>query len=235
MPDLAIVMPVYNEEECIADVINSWIETLSKLEIDFGLLILNDGSKDNTGNVLNNFKGNNKIKIINKKNTGHGPTIIMGYLKAVEIADWVFQCDSDDEIKAEHFVNLWKEREKFDALFGVRKSRRQNPARKIISKCSCITIELLYGKGIADVNVPYRMIRSDLLKQIVKQLPENTFAPNVIISGVIAKSKKRILNIPVPHEGRKTGRESIVRFKLWKCALKSFWQTLILSFLVKTS
>jgi hypothetical protein len=43
--ELALVMPVYNEEQCIAEVVQSWCEELVKLGIDFRMIILNDGSQ----------------------------------------------------------------------------------------------------------------------------------------------------------------------------------------------
>ena len=52
MKDLTVVMPVYNEEEIISVVIEDWIENLKKLKIDFIIKTYNDGSKDNTLNVL---------------------------------------------------------------------------------------------------------------------------------------------------------------------------------------
>jgi glycosyltransferase involved in cell wall biosynthesis len=227
MYDLAVVMPVYNEAECIAGVVNAWRSELTALGVPYQLIVLNDGSKDNTGEVLAGLgKGDERLEVVNKPNSGHGPTILMGYHKAVEAAPWVFQCDSDDEMKAEHFARLWSRRDDYDALFGCRAGRIQNLGRKVISACSRAAVRMFFGKGVTDVNTPYRLIRSDILRQILRQIPPDTFAPNVIISGAIARGGCRICNVEVPHEGRRTGTISIVKWKLWKSAFKSFWQTL---------
>ncbi|MDM8563305.1 glycosyltransferase family 2 protein, partial [Candidatus Marithioploca araucensis] len=151
---------VYNEEACIETVIKSWYDMLSDLNMNFLIIVLNDGSQDRTAEVLAQFANNERISIINKENSGHGPTILMGYHKAVEIAEWVFQCDSDDEMKADYFPKLWAERQKYVALFGVRENRTQNLARKLISAVSRLTIKLLFGKSVIDVNTPYRLMRS---------------------------------------------------------------------------
>ena len=224
--DLAIVMPVYNEEACIVDVIRSWYSALSRLNIDFRIIILNDGSTDGTKESLAVFKSDDRIEVTNKRNSGHGPTILMGYRKAVQLARWVFQCDSDDEMKADYFPDLWEKRAEFDALFGVRKGRSQNLIRRFISTCSRLSVRLLFGTGVTDVNTPYRLIRANTLKEIVYQIPDDTFAPNVIISGTLSKAKLRVYEHPVPHESRMTGEVSIVKWKLWQSAVKSFWQTL---------
>jgi glycosyltransferase involved in cell wall biosynthesis len=224
--DLALVMPVYNEEECIVEVVKSWHDELNRLKIDFNMIVLNDGSRDNTASRLAEFNGNDRIHVIHKQNSGHGPTILLGYHMAVDEAEWVFQVDSDDELKARDFDKLWSQRKAYDALFGYRVGRRQSASRKSISVVSRAVVRLLFGKGIVDVNIPYRLIKSAILKEIVDQIPGDTFAPNVIISGALASSGLPIFNCPVTHEHRKTGTISIVNWKLWKAAYQSFWQTI---------
>ena len=224
--DVAVVMPVYNEEACIAGVVRSWRAMLSELGLTFRILVLNDGSTDGTQAALSVFLGDECVQVIHKANSGHGPTILLGYQKAVETADWVFQCDSDDEMKPDSFPELWRRREASDALFGVRSGRRQPLARKLISACSRATVRVFFGSGVVDVNVPYRLIRVSLLRRILPQIPPDTFAPNVIISGALARGGARLYNHPVPHEGRKTGTVSIVKWKLWRATFRAFWQTL---------
>lgn len=124
--DLAVVMPVYNEEACIVSVVKSWREVLSELNLNFLIIVLNDGSTDATPNELAAFNQDERIEVVNQTNSGHGPTILMRYQQAVEIAQWVFQCDSDNEMEAKHFPKLWVEREKYTALLGIRVGRTQN-------------------------------------------------------------------------------------------------------------
>jgi len=224
--DLIVTLPVFNEEGCIAEVVSSWREALARLGIRFRILILNDGSTDGTRQVLDQFAGDDRIEVIHKPNSGHGPTLLQGYRRAVSQAEWVFQCDSDNEMSPEAFPRLWEKRERYDALFGVRKGRKQNRGRALISAVSRGSVRLLFGPGVTDVNTPYRLMRARLLEAIVAQIPADTFAPNVIISGALAQARLRIWNEPVEHRGRKTGRASIVKWKLWKAAFRSFVQTL---------
>ena len=224
--DLVIVMPIYNEEECIVDVLRSWMALLSDMDIDYLIIALNDGSTDGTEQALSVFSNEDRVDVVNNANSGHGPTILRGYKTAVAQAKWVFQCDSDDEMKPALFPALWQKRKDYDILFGCRTGREQNIGRWFISFCSRVTVRLFFGQGVRDVNTPYRLMRSNLLRQILEIIPENTFAPNVIISGAFAKSGARIYNMPVPHEFRQTGTVSIVKWKLWKSAFRALWQTL---------
>jgi len=224
--DLTLVMPVYNEGACIEAVVSSWHKTLKDLDINFHMLVLNDGSQDNTAECLGKLSRFPEIQIINKANSGHGSTILMGYRTAVGNADWVFQVDSDDEMSPLYFHLLWDNRADYDALFGIRTNREQSFGRKLISVISRKTISVLYGRAVEDVNVPYRLMRANILAKIVTQIPEDTFAPNIIISGALIAAKSRIFNCPILHETRKTGTVSIVKWKLWKAAIRSFWQTI---------
>lgn len=223
--DLALVMPVYNEEEIVSHVLSSWVETLDGLGLEYRLIVLNDGSRDGTAQVLQGWSQHPRCQVINKPNSGHGPTILQGYRLAVGLAPWVFQCDSDDEIESRSFPALWAMRQQCDAVFGVRAGRRQDPARRLISAGSRWAVRLLCGPGLQDVNTPYRLMRSPVLARLLPQIPPDTFAPNVIIAGALARARLRIGHCQVPHLTRRTGQASLWGWKLYRNAFKSLWQT----------
>jgi len=230
MYDVEIIMPVYNEATCINDVLLDWIRELYTLGITYRMLVLNDGSRDATEEVLRGHEGNSKIKVINKKNAGHGPTIHQGYRMAVDEAAWVFQVDSDNEMEAKHFKKVWAARGNGDAVIGIRDGRQQPLPRKLVSAVSRMIVNIFYGFGIVDVNCPFRLIKADTLKQLLQKIPENTFAPNVALSGLLVYQKKQICNLPIPHSDRKTGEVSIKKWKLLQAALKSCLQTVMIRF-----
>ncbi|MDD5757417.1 MAG: glycosyltransferase, partial [bacterium] len=100
-PELNVIMPVYNEAEGVTRVVTDWVKELSSLNIDFRINIYNDGSKDRTSEKLE-FLGqtNKRIKVYHKKNSGHGPTILLGYNEN-KGSEWIFQVDSDGEMPPE--------------------------------------------------------------------------------------------------------------------------------------
>ena len=224
--ELAVVIPIYNEGECIAEVLESWVAMLEELDVHYTLLALDDGSTDNTAGALQAYDEHSRIQVIQKTNSGHGPTILMGYQRACEIADWVFQVDSDNEMGPEHFCTLWANRENYDALFGVRAARKQNLVRKLITLGSRAVISTLFGPGVEDVNTPYRLIRANILKELTSSIRADVFAPNVIISGALVLRRCKLFHTPVPHQHRRTGTVSIVKWKLWRAAFLAAWQTI---------
>ena len=75
------------------------------------------------------------------------------------------------------------------------------------------------------MNCPFRLMRASALAPLLPKLADDTFAPNVILSGLFALHGLRILNLPVAYRPRRTGTVSLAKFSLWKKAFKAFRQT----------
>ena len=96
---LYIIVPAYNEEENIKKVINEWYPIIEKYNgaNKSRLVIINDGSKDNTYEIVKKeCETKPLIELLTKQNSGHGATILYGYNYALNNnADYIFQTDSD--------------------------------------------------------------------------------------------------------------------------------------------
>lgn len=222
--ELAVIIPVYNEEGSIEKVINKWNTELLKTSINFEIHVYNDGSKDKTLDILSKLKRNNRnLFIHHKNNSGHGPTILRGYCETSHV-EWIFQADSDDEIEPRAFHKFWSYRDKYDFVIGRRTERKSPFSRSIISMIARVFVNTIYGKSVYDVNCPYRLIKVDTFKDCFLSIPKNTFAPNVIISGYAAWKKIKTAEVEVLFKPRTTGEVSIKKFKLFKAAIISGWQ-----------
>lgn len=227
MKELALVMPVYNEEEILENVINDWTNVFEGLDIDFEILAYNDGSKDKSLEILRkNAENNSRLIVRDKKNSGHGPTILQGYRDCVENYEWIFQTDSDNELGAEGFVELWKNRCDYDFLIGKRFYKNRDASRKIISNVAKIITRILCGKGVSDVNCPYRLMKTSVFKDLFLKIESDTFSPNIIVSGFVNRNNIKFFEIPVEWKNRSTGTVSIQKMKLFKSAAKAFFQTI---------
>ena len=228
MIDVAVVIPVYNEDEIIQFVIDDWCACLSGLGLDFQIHCFNDGSRDNTSAVLAKAAAANPARVfaIDKPNSGHGPTILLGYQTLAPKAKWIFQIDSDNELGTAEFAALWQAAQNKDYAAGYRAELQYPLPRKVVSAISLLTVQLLYGGGLKDVNCPYRLMRSAVFAPLFGKIPADTFAPNVLISGLVSMKKIRFAQVPVRHTSRQTGEVSIAKMKLLKVAIKSFGQTI---------
>ncbi|MBC8376468.1 MAG: glycosyltransferase family 2 protein [FCB group bacterium] len=223
---LALVIPVYNEAEVISDVINAWNTCLDGLGIIYTIHVYDDGSTDTTLEILKELSREiDPLDIHTSENQGHGPTLLKGYNHS-HSETWIFQTDADDEMSPEFFNKLWSHREEYDFLLGRRSQRTQPLPRKLISLISRCVVHLFYGRGVWDVNSPFRLMRTSVLSPIIAKIPINTFAPNLIISGMVNLKKVTYFETLIPHHERQTGNVSIRKFRLFMAALKSFWQTI---------
>ncbi|MDP5169207.1 MAG: glycosyltransferase family 2 protein [Bacteroidia bacterium] len=225
MPELIVVIPVYNEAEIIETVVQDWISTLDGLAISYQVRLYNDGSTDDTRLVLDRLAAQfgAKTEVIHKANTGHGPTLLQAYQESLA-ADWIFQVDSDNEITASHFPSMWGKRHEFDFLIGRRTGQQNPPMRRLMSYVSRVLVRVLFGKGIHDVNSPYRLMRVSRFGPFFQAIPGDTFAPNIMISGLALRQKMRICEETVAYRSRTTGLPSLGGHvtKLLSISLRSF-------------
>ncbi|MHA4742128.1 glycosyltransferase family 2 protein [Dyadobacter sp. MSC1_007] len=228
---LSIVMPAYNEQDCIEKVVYSWTNFLkTKFPNDnTTLIVINDGSKDNTKVLLDKLLNEvTNLTVVHQKNGGHGNAVVNGYRKALELgSEYVFQTDSDDQFISEDFDKLWEKRAQSQFILGYREVRHDAGVRLFITKFLRGTISTVYGTFIMDSNIPFRLIKGTFLKKLMDQLPNpEPFAPNIFLSVMAKKSGQELFDIPITHKDRETGTVSIVKWNLWKVCIRSFKELL---------
>lgn len=230
--ELAVIIPVYNEEKNIGYVLHDWARELGKLGVRYQIHVYNDGSRDNTLKAINEFaSGRLDCVIHDKQNSGQGPTILTGYREFSHVP-WIFQVDSDNEIAASEFERFWLKRQDYDFLIGRRLNRKGPLARRFISFLTRITLLIFYHDfSVYDVNCPFRLMRTSVFGQYFSKIPANTFAPNVVLTGLACLKKVRVYQVPVTYSFRQHGEVSIKQWKLMKAALKSFFQVILCRFL----
>tara|TARA_E500000178_G_C17034549_1_gene762609 strand:+ start:3876 stop:4556 length:681 start_codon:yes stop_codon:yes gene_type:complete len=191
MNKLAIIIPVFNEEKNIEKLIFDWMKEVSKFyKKNFKIIIINDGSFDNTHNKIKKIK-NKSILYINQKNIGHGNTCFKGYKLAIKKKyDLIFQIDSDNQCDPKYFKHFVNKIGREDAVFGNRITREDGIIRVIFSKILSVIIFLRTFVYVTDSNVPYRMIKRRILEKVIKRIPTSVELKNVYLSYLIQKYYK---------------------------------------------
>jgi len=225
-PELIAIIPVYNEDGVIREVVQEWHDKLCALNIRFELHVYNDGSRDASLSILRELEKSLQYLVVHDQlNKGHGPTILQSY-KSFSHIPWLFQVDSDNEVKPDSFHLLWDKKDNYDLLLGKR-SNRQNPfVRQVVSAVAAGLVRYAFGKGVSDVNSPFRLMRGNAFRDVFPIIPEDAFAPNVIVTGISCIRKMRILEIEIPYRFRQTGIVSINKMKLFRAAWLCGIQTL---------
>ena len=209
LKDVAVVIPVFNEEKLIGECINEWLNVLDSVNLNYEILIIDDGSSDATISIVERYGDNQNIQLIIKQNEGHGPTILAGYKRAVGIAEWVFQADSDNEISPNQFSALWSRRQGQDAVIAWRQGRDQTTVRRLVTFFARVTTKVLFRCHLRDVNIPFRLIRSETLTILLEKIPSDTFAPNIALSGALSLMNYQVEECSVIFNERIVGESSL--------------------------
>lgn len=225
-PELVVVVPAYGVGDGLRAVVARWITLLDGLGMSYAIHIYNDGSRDHTGAVLDELaRIHPAVQAHHQANRGHGPTVLQGYLDHAKVP-WIFQIDSDDEMGPSYFPALWRARHDFDLLCGYRVKREIAAYRRAISAVGAWSMRWLFGRGMRDVNVPYRLMRMACFRPYLTLIPRPTISPNTLLAGASGWGRMRILEVPV--EERPQARAERPR-KTWgwaRVAVLSFLQSL---------
>lgn len=234
---LYIVMPTYNEEANIRNVVEEWYPILDNGDEESRLVVSDGGSKDKTLEILNELKKEYpKLVVIPKPGTDHGTKVILLYKYAIENgADWIFQTDSDGQTLPSEFAEFWNLRKKYDIVMGNRKKRGDGAGRKLVENVLRVYLKLFFGVMVPDANAPFRLMRSDVVKKYIDLMPSNFNLPNAILAACFSRYKEKVTYRVVtfqPRQGGKNymnvkrifkiGRESINNFAQIKKNLKAF-------------
>lgn len=214
METVYFVLPAYNEEANISDVVKQWLSPVRKINAEGNrayLMIANDGSKDQTLKILNELAAANpELIALDKPNSGHGSTLLHLYNTAIEKgADYIFQTDSDGQTDPDEFWQMWQNRHDYDFQIGSRKGRQDGASRVFVTKTLKAVVRLTFGVSVPDANTPFRLMSVTALKEILPVIPKDYFLSNVAISAIAVKWEKRCRWYPITFKPRQGGVNSI--------------------------
>ena len=223
MDKLIIIAPAYNEKENIEELVRQWHPIVEDKEEGSLLVVINDGSTDDTLKILESLKEKySRLGVIDKKNGGHGPAVYCGYKYAVDNgADYVFHTDSDLQTDPSEFKDFWDKREDYDAIFGFRRSRGDGFGRAVVEKVVCILLKLFFGVSVPDANAPFRLYKAESLKGYLEMIEPDYALPNIILTAFYKYNKNKITFMPISFEARKSGKQSMNLKKIFRVGVKS--------------
>ncbi len=227
MDSLYIIIPAYNEESNIETVAREWHRVAESTGADSRLVIINDGSRDNTLQILNGLKEElAQLVVLTKPNSGHGATLLYGYNYALEQgADYIFQTDSDGQTKSEEFYAFWDMRGEYDAIIGNRTHREDGISRVFVTKTLKVVLNMIFHLDVTDANTPFRLIRREAMERHINKIPKDFNLSNVMLTVCLIKYGERVKFVPITFRPRQGGVNSINLKKIVKIgwhAVKDF-------------
>ena len=199
--NLTIVVPLYNEEENI-DRLNKELNAFLKISLlDTQVLFINDGSSDNSEELIKKIcKVNDRFKLISfKENYGLSASIKAGFDNAK--TSLVGYIDADLQTNPEDFNLLLKEIDNNDLVTGVRTSRKDSIIKNISSLIANTIRKVFTNDKMDDTGCPLKIIRSDFAKKIPMFKGIHRFLPAMILL-----QKGRVTQVSVRHYPRIAGK-----------------------------
>ncbi|MBQ3694644.1 MAG: glycosyltransferase family 2 protein [Synergistaceae bacterium] len=224
-PSLYIIIPAYNESINISHIIEEWYPVIESHNANDSsrLVVIDDGSKDNTLSILKDLSRTHKLlHVIAKENGGHGSAVLAGYRYAIENkADYIFQTDSDGQTLASEFESFWELRNDYDAVIGTRPSRGDGASRKFVEKVLCFILRIIFGVKVPDANAPFRLIKRELVAKYITKLPNDFNLPNAMLTTYFAYFHERIAFREITFRPRQGGVNSINIRKIITIGIKA--------------
>lgn len=204
--EISIILPVYNEEKNIENVVRSIVNFMPGVFDKFEIILVDDGSNDQTPNIIKKIsEGDAVIKTVrHPKNIGYGAALISGF--KVSHYPLLFFMDSDGQFDMSEIKRLLPYSEKFDIVAGIRTARRDSLYRVFAGRMYNSLICLLFGIKTKDITCGFKLFKRQVFDKM--ELKSRGGFLNV---EMLVKSKRlgyTIKEVGISHLPRTLGKET---------------------------
>jgi glycosyltransferase involved in cell wall biosynthesis len=202
-------MPAYNEEENIRPQVAEVVQVVSLLTSDFEVIVVNDGSRDRTGEIVRQLAAEYpQVRVLeHPKNLGYGAALYTGFYAATK--ELVFLTDSDRQFDLNDLQRLAPLLEQGDIVAGYRAPRRDPFMRVLNGVGWSAIVTLLFGYMCRDIDCAFKLFKRDILQHIHLVSRGATFSAEFLIRA--KRAGYRIVEAPVAHRPRRAGSQTGAR------------------------
>lgn len=171
--ELSVFFPAYNEEGNIKKTVLDAKKVLEKVSGKWEIIIVNDGSKDNTGKIADKLaKENKNIRVIHHSpNKGYGGALKTGFAEAKY--KWVAFADSDGQFDFSEIKKFIAHKDEADLILGIRKERNDPFIRKVFTAVwSHLLPRLIFNLKVTDYSCGFKLIKKQVYKDVLPLVGE---------------------------------------------------------------
>ena len=211
---LSVIMPVYNEESALREILEKVLGTPFRPEV----VVVDDGSTDGTPRILSDYDSHARVRVVtHETNQGKGTAIRSGLGHVT--GDVVIVQDADLEYDPADYASMigpFSDPE-VQVVYGSRRLLRSNPMCSLMFFLGGLSLtwltNLLYRTGITDEPTCYKAFRTELLKSLPLRCRRFEFCPEV--TALVARRGIRIVEVPIHYSprGRQQGKK--IGFRDW--------------------
>jgi len=209
---ISVFFPCYNEQDNVARTVAQAVAVLEKLDADFEVIIVNDGSSDTTGQLADELSArDSRIKVVHHQaNLGYGAALQSGFKAAGK--ELVFYTDGDGQFDINELPPLLPLMARYDIVSCYRLNRRDNLVRRINGWCWTKLVCLLFGMKVRDIDCAFKLYKREIFDNI-----ELSSSGALIDTEVLARAIGRGYSVtqrPVHHYPRAAGSQSGANVKV---------------------
>jgi glycosyltransferase involved in cell wall biosynthesis len=220
--NISIIFPAYNEEDNILNAVEQAIHCVKPLFPDWEVIVVNDGSQDKTGEIIDALAEQNPrlIALHHPSNQGYGAALKTGIQRASK--ELIFFCDSDLQFHLSELVVPLTWIEQYDIVIGYR-AKRQDPFHRRLNALGWNTlVRLLLGLKVRDTDCAFKLFRSVVFKAIKIDAVGAMVNTDILVQAM--RMGFKIKEVPVTHfprlQGKQTGANLWVVLRAFK---ELFW------------
>ena len=222
--------PCFNDQATIGSVVNAAAKTIEEVGVDGEMIVINDGSTDNSQDVLENLAAEHPTLrlVVHERNRGYGGALLSGFAAATK--EWVFYTDGDAQFDPTELALLVdRATADVDVVQGYKLQRADNVMRRIVGRVYHRVVALMFGLEIRDTDCDFRLIRRSLLDRVRLEHTSGVICVEMVRK--FQDAGARFVEVPVHHYPRAHGRSRFFRpanvaRSLWELA--GLWVGLIL-------
>lgn len=201
---LSLVLPAHNEQDNIEIVVRRALAVLPHFTDSFEILIVNDGSRDLTGEIIDRLSmDDDRVKAIHHKvNRGYGGALKSGF--RASRMDYVMFMDSDRQFDIADIRLLSPFVPLFDIVAGFRMERSDPIHRRINAEVFNLAVRILFGVHMRDLDCAFKVFRGDLLRSL--DLTTSGALINAETQAKLRRQGATLVQIGVPHYARVAGQ-----------------------------
>ncbi len=207
---ISVFFPCYNDEKSIGKLVEDALGVLRQLTNDYEVIVIDDGSKDNSRDVLKVLaKKHKRLKLVfHEKNRGYGGALKSGFKTASK--DLVFYTDGDGQYDVKELPILFSlMTSDVNFINGIKMARNDATYRIIIGNFYSLVIRWAFWLRITDVDCDFRLIRRSIVKKLDLKSNSGSICVELVKKAQRAGAKYR--QVSVHHYERRFGNSQFFR------------------------
>jgi glycosyltransferase involved in cell wall biosynthesis len=219
---ISVFFPCYNEQDNVASTTSKALDFLRQLNADYEIIIVDDGSTDNTAQIADKLASENpRIKVVHHSpNKGYGAALQSGFKAATK--PLVFYTDGDGQFDIKELPLLLPMIEKYDIVSGYRLNRQDNLLRKLNGWCWTKLGCILFRMNLRDIDCAFKLYKREIFENI-KMVSTGALIDTEILARA-SRNGYTIGEVGVHHYPRTAGQQTGANIKVICRAFKELFK-----------